>query len=483
MKFRTTPPITSLIAALIAAAALISGCSSKTGTQKKPDDVSNRSAGTAGETSKSVATSPSADSGETPIVADNGNYPFPLNSKSRLKAPPLPFDGKDWSQPDARTGAAIAAFASAGGIYSTACVSGTMKFFVIDEAMIVNQTAFFDDSSCSSALPQSTLSRIVVGQNIVQTGNVFDITGKIMDVTFSPKTTAAANDFNSAGMCGITDWTADTIISIIGAVCEGIRQPDAGSSVTAKITTGNNSITLGNGTTYTKQAMSLGITGGTRISAGTSMLALSTIALMTNQQPFCTATLISENYAVTAAHCIEAAAAMPRETLFAGFGENAARQVQIQSIIKHESYTDQNLNKGFTPLANYDVGLIKLAGNVPKPYRPVAILPAGESFNANEKVYIAGYGLDESGNIGALKASYSLFSEESPAAITFRTVSAVTQSTCNGDSGGPAYVVRGGFYYLTGATSYGPNGFNCRGGDSYFVDLRKVTSWLESRMN
>ncbi|NBX17346.1 MAG: hypothetical protein EBR09_08270, partial [Proteobacteria bacterium] len=65
MKFRTTPPIASLVAVLIAAAAVISGCSSKTGPQKKAVDVTNRSAGTAGETSKSAVNTPSADSGET----------------------------------------------------------------------------------------------------------------------------------------------------------------------------------------------------------------------------------------------------------------------------------------------------------------------------------------------------------------------------------------------------------------------------------
>jgi secreted trypsin-like serine protease len=249
------------------------------------------------------------------------------------------------------------------------------------------------------------------------------------------------------------------------------------------LTTNDVSLTLGNGIIYSKQPVTLGITGGSKISVSSSMLALSTVALMNNQQSFCTGTLISDSYVVTAAHCIDAALTMPKENLFIGFGENGSKKVKVQSLIKHEEYTDQNLNKGFTPQANYDLGLVKLSGTIPKPYRPVAILPASEQFISNEKVYIAGYGLDEKGSVGTLKASFSMFAEESSAAVNFRTVSALTQSTCNGDSGGPAYVVRGDYYYLVGATSYGPSGFYCRGGDSFFVDLRKVASWIESRIN
>jgi secreted trypsin-like serine protease len=213
------------------------------------------------------------------------------------------------------------------------------------------------------------------------------------------------------------------------------------------------------------------------------MLALSTVALMNNNQPFCTGTLVSDTFAVTAAHCVEFAHSLPKDNLYVGLGESLAKKIKVQSLIKHESYTDQNLDKNFTPLANYDLGLVKLVSQVPKPYRPVAILPATENFSVNEKVYIAGYGVDEKGIQGILKASHSLFAEESAVAVNFKTVSSLTQSTCNGDSGGPAFVVRGDYYYLVGATSYGPSGFYCREGDSFFVDLRKAASWLESRMN
>jgi hypothetical protein len=136
--------------------------------------------------------------------------------------------------------------------------------------------------------------------------------------------------------------------------------------------------------------------------------------------------------------------------------------------------------RGFTPNPHNDIAIVKFSGTLPKPYRPIALLPASESLKKDEKVYIAGYGRDERRQSGTLKSSFSLFDTENIVSRLFRTISGATQSTCNGDSGGPAYVARGGFYYLVGATSYGPSNFNCMSGDSLFVDLRQFTPWLEA---
>jgi len=460
------------------------GCRAASKSTPPKTNVSERSGTTTNQTnSRNGPNTGSGAAEEFLVIADPGTYPFPINKSSRLNGLPLPFDNKDWGKPDPATAEAIASFAQADGTYSTDCINGEIKFVLVEDGVTISQTAAFSDITCSTISLQSSLNYVVRGMRISKTGSTFDLVGSIADIFISPKSSTTATQFNSEQKCEISDWSVNQNQSVAGATCNGVTYPAKGVMVSQKMTFTETSLTTADGTVYTKLPPELAITGGSQISTSTSLLAFVTVSLMNNNTPFCSGTLISESHVVTAAHCIEAAENIPPDNLSVGFGVTGATKIKVVGLKKHESYADQNLDSEFTPALNADIGIVKLAGPVPKPYRSIALLPSTENLVTNEKVYIAGFGLDETGNAGVLKASFSLFSAENSVSQNFKTVSSVTQSTCNGDSGGPAFVVRGNYYYLIGATSYGPSNFYCRGGDSFFTDLRKFASWLEANAN
>ncbi len=460
------------------------GCRAASKSTPPNTNVSERSGTTTNQTnSRNNPNSGGGGAEEILVIADPGTYPFPINKSARLNGLPLPFDNKDWGKPDPATAEAIASFAQADGTYATDCNNGEIKLVLVEDGVTIAQTASFSESNCNTISLLSTLNYVVRGMKIAKTGSTFDLTGSVVDIFISPKSSSTTSQFNSEKKCGISQWILNQNQSVAGETCNGKTYPAQGSIVSQKMTFTDTSLTTADGTVYSKLPPAMAITGGSQISVSTSMLAFVTVSLMNNNTPFCSGTLISESHVVTAAHCIEAAESIPSANLSVGFGVTGATKVKVLSLKKHENYTDQNLDSEFTPALNADVGIVKLAGPVPKPYRSIALLPSTENLAANEKVYIAGFGVDETGNAGVLKASFSLFSAENSVSQNFKTVSSVTQSTCNGDSGGPAFVVRGNYYYLIGATSYGPSNFYCRGGDSFFADLRRFSSWLEANAN
>jgi V8-like Glu-specific endopeptidase len=427
----------------------------------------------------------SGNTGSLPGQVAPAQYPFPVDSTSRLTGLPLPFDGKEWAIANPALGEAILQFGKASGQYLAACEGKTKRAIAIEGALVVKSVQFFTTTNCVGAAAQ--FDYYFRGDNLNKISNNFNLSARYLDIFSTPLTITQANADNSNAYCGKTNWVAKQGQSIAGKFCDGNSFPNPNEQTNLSLQISADSI-IESGRTYSKisSPAALGITGGSVIDVSTSNLAHATVAFMQKDNSFCTGTLISESHFVTAAHCYDAAIKMNQADLYVGFGSTASTQLKIIGMKKHEEYIVQdfpNKGSGFALAANNDIALVKFSGTLPKPFRPIAILPENEPFVANEKVYIAGFGLDENRNGGTLKSSFSLFSADSAVSKNFKTVSTVTQSTCNGDSGGPAFVLRGQFYYLVGATSYGPSDFTCMTGDSFFVDLRKFRTWLNNNAN
>lgn len=455
--------------------AIQAGCANSQPTVR----VSERRQLNSGPTNRGTDVKASANGGVIQVPDNGRNYPFPLNPNSRLNGVPLPFDDGDFARPDEQSGAAVSTLMAARGVYESACEGRIKRFLVVDGDIIVRASRLHSLQNCVSPVAEWAVA--ILAARVTQFGGTINSQSLIAAVSATPLTIEQANEDNSSGFCGIGNWQANKPVDIAGRICDGISMPLVEQPLNLTMQVTQNSFTS-DGVFYSKMSTGFGITGGSPIDISSSILALSTVAFMIDNGPFCTGTLITPNHFVTAAHCVDGDTPSKLPSLFVGLGQRGENRLKVVSLKMHEQYDKTQKfpenGRGFTARAHNDIAIVKFSGTLPKPYRPIAILPSGESLKKDEKVYIAGYGRDERRQSGTLRSTFSLFDVDNIVSRLFRTISGVTQSTCNGDSGGPAYIARGGFYYLVGATSYGPSNFNCMSGDSLFVDLRKFTSWL-----
>ena len=214
--------------------------------------------------------------------------------------------------------------------------------------------------------------------------------------------------------------------------------------------------------------------------------------------PFCSGTLITTNVVLTAAHCLDTAKGggsfrtmRPSDlAIYVGDGVASDPNPSVYAV------TETSINSLYNrrSLAN-DIALVRLSVSVPSSEaEPVPALPSALSLNNSDirvSLNFAGFGYDEDRNFGVkLQTNVPLAGfgcvvngcgSLGDPAVMF-SYSQPTAGTCNGDSGGPAFIIRNGIPYVAGMTSFGDRdcviyGVSSRADafESYIQDFTGVT--------
>ena len=255
-----------------------------------------------------------------------------------------------------------------------------------------------------------------------------------------------------------------------------------------------------------------------------SSIAASTVGIYDHKNNFtCTATLLTETIAITAAHCIESNTAADIQVIFAlelsatlATNKSTVNNSLIKSataVKVHPLWTgDFNRSKDWCDLA-----LVQFSGSLPNGYKPATWLPDKADLTAGTKVIVAGYGATEAKitqiyekkfpNLEKAIASEEIVCDENfenekrhcyrveflgdddlkmtDVLIESQSLSEIRldeshgHGTCVGDSGGPAFIEKKGIYYYFGITSRGSNACD---GYGIYTNAVHFKSWIDENI-
>ncbi len=151
----------------------------------------------------------------------------------------------------------------------------------------------------------------------------------------------------------------------------------------------------------------------------------------------CTGTLVGRRTVVTAAHCIKSG---PMYFRVGGASHAASRAV------RHPQYHDGNLNN--------DIAVLVLRNDVQN-VQPTPIATGAPQMG--QTIILVGFGRTSgsSYDYGTKRMGTNKISKLTPTTFYYHGTGNGVAGTCNGDSGGPAFVMKSGKELLAGVTSWG----------------------------
>ncbi|KAM3910192.1 transmembrane protease serine 2 [Leptodactylus fuscus] len=238
-----------------------------------------------------------------------------------------------------------------------------------------------------------------------------------------------------------------------------------------------------------KQAPSSRIVGGTVARTGDWPWQVS---LQIRQSHVCGGSIITPEWIVTAAHCVEGSNAMASAwTVYAGSIQRSSGQVFfVDKIISHPNYD--------TETKDYDIALMKLKSSVSfsgNNIKPVCLPNEGMSWTESQSCWISGWGYTYQGGSTSsflMAANIPLISStvcNSPSVyngiITSSMICAGYLSggvdTCQGDSGGPLVTKTNNLWWLVGDTSWG-SGCAQRNKPGVYGNVTVFLEWIYNQM-
>jgi len=229
------------------------------------------------------------------------------------------------------------------------------------------------------------------------------------------------------------------------------------------------------------EASTTGIIGGKDVAANDSPAQFSVLLYDTLKKSICSATLIGNNLVLTAAHCL---GQDPRKLLVI-FTQNLPKATQdmartVVGAIGHPSWK-MNLQRS---VDHGDIAIVKYQGSTPPGYRATTVLPNPSALKNNSAVLLVGYGVNEvtkRAGAGILRQVMTTITNSQYSQTEVQVEQRYGRANCHGDSGGPAFLVANGNYYLWGISSRGAQGTvdQCNS-YSIYTNILPFIPWLQT---
>ena len=199
------------------------------------------------------------------------------------------------------------------------------------------------------------------------------------------------------------------------------------------------------------------IVGGTTVAAG-ELEAETTVAFLSGGG-LCTASIIAEDLAVTAAHCVLDESGNPVDPsdmalVFSTEVSASSIQTQVLGAVFNPKFLEAN-NTG---VDMGDIALIRFSGGLPSGYGIANLLPESETLVDGESVELAGYGVTEmidQAGAGTLRKVDVPIKDAGFGQTEVLLDQTGGQGACHGDSGGPAFIKNDSGLFLWGITNRG----------------------------